>query len=160
MPRMREPYRSSEGAPSKRRRAADELIATYEAKLGPAGLLVVPASLRGRIEALRAAGVGESTSDDDRAELSEALEKAVGIAQERVDDLRAFPAELAPLHARDFAPEAFAVRGREIYTWHPNGQGKSPLAVALAKLRVRGTATTRSWSTVEKLLALLQAARS
>lgn len=66
-------------------------------------------------------------------------------------------AELAPLRARDFAPEAFVARGRELYTWHPNGQGKSPLAAALAKLRVRGTVTTRNWSTVQKLLALLLA---
>jgi uncharacterized protein (DUF1697 family) len=64
------------------------------------------------------------------------------------------PAELAPLHARDFSPEQFRVVGREIYTWHPNGQGRSPLAAALGKLPVRGTVTTRNWNTVLKLSEL------
>ena len=63
--------------------------------------------------------------------------------------------ELAPLHVRDFSPEQFRVCGKEIYTWHPNGQGRSPLAAALGKLRVRGAVTTRNWSTVLKLRDLL-----
>ncbi len=63
--------------------------------------------------------------------------------------------ELAPLHANDFAPERFHAKGKEIYTWHPNGQGKSPLAQTLGKLRLRGAVTTRNWNTVQKLLAML-----
>lgn len=62
---------------------------------------------------------------------------------------------VAPLHARTFHPELFEVAGKEIYTWHPNGQGKSPLAVALGKLRLRGAVTTRNWNTVLKLLEML-----
>ncbi len=61
-------------------------------------------------------------------------------------------AELAPLHGRDWKPELFQVAGREIYTWHPNGQGRSLLAAALGKLRLRGAVTTRNWNTVLKLL--------
>ncbi len=64
--------------------------------------------------------------------------------------------ELAPLLAADFGPDRFRVAGPEIYSWHPNGQGKSPLAAALAKLRVRGTVTTRNWNTVTKLLEMLR----
>jgi len=55
-------------------------------------------------------------------------------------------AELAPLAGKDFTPERFVARGREIYTWHPDGQGRSPL---------RGAVTTRNWNTVQKLLAML-----
>lgn len=66
-------------------------------------------------------------------------------------------AELAPLHVQDWKPELFQVAGKEIYTWHPNGQAKSPLAAALGKLRVRGAVTTRNWNTVEKLLQMLGA---
>ncbi|WP_373048532.1 DUF1697 domain-containing protein [Vulgatibacter sp.] len=63
---------------------------------------------------------------------------------------------LAPLAAVAAAgDEALVAQGREIYTWHPNGQGRSPLAAALAKLRVRGTLTTRNWKTVGKLHELL-----
>jgi uncharacterized protein (DUF1697 family) len=63
--------------------------------------------------------------------------------------------ELAPLRAEDFKPELFQVTGNEIYTWHPNGQGRSPLAAALSKLRLRGAVTTRNWNTVQKLLEML-----
>jgi uncharacterized protein (DUF1697 family) len=63
--------------------------------------------------------------------------------------------ELAPLHVQDFSPEQFRVCGKEIYTWHPNGQGRSPLAAALGKLRVRGTVTTRNWNTALKLRDML-----
>jgi uncharacterized protein (DUF1697 family) len=65
-------------------------------------------------------------------------------------------AEVGPLHAVDWAPELFKVAGREIYTWHPNGQGRSPLAVALDKLPLRGAVTRRNWNTVLKLLEMLR----
>lgn len=65
------------------------------------------------------------------------------------------PSEIAPLHATPWHPELFNVAGSEIYTWHPNGQGKSALAVALGKLRLRGAVTTRNWNTVQKLLQML-----
>lgn len=64
-------------------------------------------------------------------------------------------AELAPLHARDFGAERFHVAGKEIYTWHPAGQGRSPLAAALGKLARRGAVTTRNWNTVVKLCDML-----
>ncbi len=67
-------------------------------------------------------------------------------------------AEVAPLQARDWSPELFELAGREIYTWHPNGQGRSPLAAALGKLPLRGAVTTRNWNTVVKLLEMLGAA--
>jgi len=65
-------------------------------------------------------------------------------------------AEIAPLHAQDWAPELFKVEGKEIYTWHPNGQARSALAEALGKLRLRGAVTTRNWNTVQKLLEMLR----
>jgi uncharacterized protein (DUF1697 family) len=64
-------------------------------------------------------------------------------------------AELAPLDARDWKPELFKVVGREIYTWHPHGQGRSPLAAVLGKLSLRGAVTTRNWNTVQTLLKML-----
>ena len=64
-------------------------------------------------------------------------------------------AETAPLHAQEWKPELFKVAGTEIYTWHPKGQGNSPLAGALGKLRLRGAVTTRNWNTVIKLTEML-----
>jgi uncharacterized protein (DUF1697 family) len=63
--------------------------------------------------------------------------------------------EVAPLHARDWTPELFKAAGKEIYTWHPNGQGRSPLAAALGKLSLRGAVTTRNWNTVLRLTEML-----
>lgn len=63
--------------------------------------------------------------------------------------------EMAPLLAQDWAPELLKVKGKEIYTWHPNGQARSPLAAALLKLPLRGAVTTRNWNTVLKLAAML-----
>ncbi len=62
---------------------------------------------------------------------------------------------VAEIEALDAAPEAIAVAGREIYTWHPGGIGRSPLWGRLSKLPRQGAlGTSRNWATVEKLLAL------
>lgn len=66
-------------------------------------------------------------------------------------------AELAPLYDKDFGDELFRVAGKEIHSWHPRGQGKSALAMALSKLRLRGAVTTRNWNTLLKLLEMLGA---
>ncbi|MGH7272554.1 MAG: DUF1697 domain-containing protein [Polyangiaceae bacterium] len=65
--------------------------------------------------------------------------------------------EIAPLHAQSWTPELLHVAGNEIYTWHPSGQGRSPLAAALGKLSLRGAVTTRNWNTVRKLREMLGA---
>jgi uncharacterized protein (DUF1697 family) len=58
------------------------------------------------------------------------------------------------LHAADFAPEAFQVRGREVFLWAPGGLGASPLAKLLATKSLGEKSTARNWRTVERLLAL------
>jgi uncharacterized protein (DUF1697 family) len=70
--------------------------------------------------------------------------------------LRAKPsAALAKrIAAIDLAPELVAARGREIYSWHPNGVGRSELAKQLTERALGTTATARNWKTVEKLLEL------
>ena len=70
--------------------------------------------------------------------------------------LRAAPSvELAArLAAVDLAPEQLAISGREIYSWHPGGVGRSELAKLLAERNLGVTATARNWNTIEKLLAL------
>jgi uncharacterized protein (DUF1697 family) len=52
------------------------------------------------------------------------------------------------------APERVVALGRELYTWHPDGIGRSRLAAQLAR-PLRGiNATARNWFTVTALLAL------
>ncbi|MGA3183501.1 MAG: DUF1697 domain-containing protein [Candidatus Dormibacteria bacterium] len=50
--------------------------------------------------------------------------------------------------------ERFAVIGREIYAWHPEGIARSRLATLLAGRALTGTATARNWITVTALLSL------
>lgn len=47
--------------------------------------------------------------------------------------------------------------GREVYAWHPDGVGRSKLAVLLAGKGLGVTATARNWKTVTQLLALADA---
>jgi uncharacterized protein (DUF1697 family) len=52
------------------------------------------------------------------------------------------------------ADEKFAVRGKEIYSWHPEGVGRSPLWERLGGKALGVAATSRNWSTVTTLLAM------
>ena len=64
------------------------------------------------------------------------------------------PERAARLAVDDFSPERLAVNGREIYSWHPGGVGRSELAKQLSERNLGATATARNWNTLEKLLAL------
>lgn len=50
--------------------------------------------------------------------------------------------------------EELAVSGREVYAWHDAGVARSKLWAALAGRGLGVTATSRNWTTVEKLLEL------
>jgi uncharacterized protein (DUF1697 family) len=50
--------------------------------------------------------------------------------------------------------EEVVVSGREIYAWHPAGVARSKLWARLAGRDLGVTATSRNWTTVEKLLEL------
>lgn len=64
------------------------------------------------------------------------------------------PRRLADVEPEQFAPEAFALRDREIVMWAPNGQRDSRLVKALSEQRTGVAGTARNWRTVEKLLEL------
>jgi uncharacterized protein (DUF1697 family) len=53
-----------------------------------------------------------------------------------------------------FAPEAFALRDREIVMWAPNGQRDSRLVKTFTEKRTGVVGTARNWRTVERLLAM------
>lgn len=61
---------------------------------------------------------------------------------------------LAEIDAAAFEPERFALRGRELYLWTPEGIGRSSLAQKLTERRIGAAATARNWRTVTKLLEL------
>jgi uncharacterized protein (DUF1697 family) len=60
------------------------------------------------------------------------------------------------LRAVDPGKDQYAVDGRELYLWCPDGQLQSPLAAALGKHRGGPVGTVRNWSTVLRLAELLQ----
>jgi uncharacterized protein (DUF1697 family) len=60
----------------------------------------------------------------------------------------------AKLERAKAEPEAFAIHGREIYAWHPDGVARSKLWALLAGRDLGVTATARNWTTVTKLLEL------
>ena len=61
---------------------------------------------------------------------------------------------LAKLETAAAGGERLVASGRELYSWHPNGVGRSKLAALLAGPRLGVTATARNWTTVTALLAL------
>ena len=54
-------------------------------------------------------------------------------------------------------PERLKVVGKEIYSWHPAGVARSKLWNKLAGRSLGVTATSRNWTTVNKLLELADA---
>ncbi len=52
------------------------------------------------------------------------------------------------LPEEDFTPEAFTLRGDELYVWLPDGMQSSKLVKALAEPRIGVRATWRNWNTV------------
>ena len=61
---------------------------------------------------------------------------------------------LADVDPEEFAPEAFALRDREIVMWAPDGQRDSKLVKALTEKRTGVVGTARNWRTVETLVAM------
>jgi len=53
-------------------------------------------------------------------------------------------------------PDAFSVRGREIYLHLPNGSGRSKLTIDYFERRLGVAATARNWNTLIKLNALTE----
>jgi uncharacterized protein (DUF1697 family) len=63
-------------------------------------------------------------------------------------------AKAGALEPERFRPDAFALRGREIYLHCPNGLGRSKLTNAYFDSRLATTSTVRNWRTVLTLLEL------
>jgi uncharacterized protein (DUF1697 family) len=97
-----------------------------------------------------------------RTQLAKVLEHnpLAAVAQEPkrylVSFLSAAPAPQVVTALEDLQAEteAFRLIGREIYSWHPDGVGRSKLWTKLAGKGLGVTATGRNWTTVGKLLEL------
>ena len=63
------------------------------------------------------------------------------------------PKQLKEIDPKEFEPDRFDVRCREIYLWLPNGMQGTRLPQTLDK-RLDVVSTSRNWNTVRKLLEL------
>jgi uncharacterized protein (DUF1697 family) len=63
------------------------------------------------------------------------------------------------LTSADVAPERVVAVGRELFSWHPGGVGRSELAKLLQPKRLGLAASARNWRVVEQLAALAAEAR-
>jgi len=66
------------------------------------------------------------------------------------------PAKIAALDPNRSLPDAFIVRGQEIYLHLPNGMADSKLTSAWFDSKLSTVSTGRNWRTVTKLLAMLE----
>jgi uncharacterized protein (DUF1697 family) len=64
---------------------------------------------------------------------------------------------IAGLDPNRSTPDVFHVREREIYLHLPNGMGRSKLTNAYFDSRLATVSTARNWTTVRKLLAMMEA---
>lgn len=64
------------------------------------------------------------------------------------------PEAVQELEAAALGDERLVHVGRELYSWHPHGIGRSKLARLLSGKRLGVLATTRNWATVTALLSL------
>jgi uncharacterized protein (DUF1697 family) len=64
-------------------------------------------------------------------------------------------AKIAALDPGRSAPDAFTVRGQEIYLHLPNGMGRSKLSNAWFDSKLTTISTCRNWRTVTKLLEMM-----
>jgi uncharacterized protein (DUF1697 family) len=105
-------------------------------------------------------GLDITTLVRSRAELDEVVRRnpLARIATNPSRYLVTFLSAEPPAHFADdlhavATQEPFAIIGREVYSWHPDGVGRSPLWEWLSgKLGISGT--SRNWTTVTTLLSM------
>lgn len=61
---------------------------------------------------------------------------------------------VARLDPRRSPPDAFSVRGREIFLHYPHGAGRSKLTLEHLERRLAVRGTARNWNTLTRLLAM------
>jgi uncharacterized protein (DUF1697 family) len=54
------------------------------------------------------------------------------------------------------SPDAFRVRGSEIYLWLPNGSARTKLSNAYFDSKLSNISTSRNWRTVTRLLQMMR----
>jgi uncharacterized protein (DUF1697 family) len=61
---------------------------------------------------------------------------------------------IAPVSKLEFAPDKFIISGREIYLHCPFSYGETKLSNSFFESKLKVTATTRNWNTINKLIEM------
>ena len=69
-------------------------------------------------------------------------------------------ANLDKISGINFPPDEFIIRGRDIYLHCPESYGNTKLSNAFFESKLKTTATTRNWATINKLLEIAQTVKS
>jgi uncharacterized protein (DUF1697 family) len=114
-----------------------------------------PARLGPAIEKGITAGFGHDVAVilRTRAELAAVLKRNPFGADAYVTFLDAAPARalVAAIDPAAYAPDEFAVRGREVFVRCPNGYGRTKINNTFFERKLATRATTRNWKTVTTL---------
>ena len=124
-------------------RIAEGIEAAIEQRFGFGSRITI--RTRDELAAVIAADPFKGVADRDRAYHVFFLAEAVS------------GAGLDELDAGSYLPEQWALRGRELYVWTPDGIGTSRLGKALTERRIGTRATARNWRTVKTLLEMADA---
>ena len=126
---------SSDEAPEELKRRCETLIAS---EFG----LDIPVVVRTREELAQVVGLNPLKEVADNPKRYQVTFLSCELKREQLKRL----AELAA------APERLVAVGRELYSWHPEGVGRSKLWGRIAGAGLGVTATARNWTTVTTLL--------
>jgi uncharacterized protein (DUF1697 family) len=66
------------------------------------------------------------------------------------------PVHLKKIEGSSFLPDEFVLSGSEIYLFCPNGYGRTKLTNQFFESKLKVTATTRNWKTVETMLKICE----
>jgi uncharacterized protein (DUF1697 family) len=85
----------------------------------------------------------------------------LGKRNENVDKLHVTLLAEEPGHSNrrmteenSFLPDEFVISGKDIYLYCPNGYGRTKLTNQFFENKLKTTATTRNWKTIEKLMKM------
>jgi uncharacterized protein (DUF1697 family) len=87
--------------------------------------------------------------------------KGIDIEKLHVTFLSAYPSEqaLEKIKTYDYRPDEFIIVEREIFIYCPNGYGNTKISNTFFENKLKVTATTRNWRTVNELLKMGSEAR-
>lgn len=84
--------------------------------------------------------------------------KKIDLAKVHVTFLSAVPAKplLEEIKKISFPPDEFSINGKEVYLHTPGGYGETKLSNTFFEKKLKVTATTRNWKTVNTLMEMCE----